>query len=113
MSRILLDENVPLGLRRLLKNHEVWHVRDTSWAGLSNGALIAAAEQAGFDILITADRNLRYRQNLAGRRLALIVLGENTWVAVRRSLRTIEDAVGKAEPGTFQEVAMMQSNEQS
>ena len=107
MSRILLDENVPLGLRRLLRSHEVWHVRDTGWAGLSNGALIAAAEQAGFGVMITADRNLRYQQNLAGRRLALIILGNNRWMTVQRNLGAIGHAVGQAEPGTFQEVAIV------
>lgn len=106
MFRILLDENIPLGLRRLLEDHEVWHVRDTGWAGLSNGALIAAAEQAGFAIMITADRNLRYQQNLQNRRLALIVLNGSNWRAVRRSLDVINLAVEKAERETFQDVVL-------
>lgn len=106
MSRILLDENIPLGLRRLLKDHDVWHVRDTGWEGLSNGALIAAAEQAGFAIMITADRNLRYQQNLQDRHLALIVFSRNNWPAVRRSLDVISLAVEKAERGTFQDVVL-------
>ncbi len=106
MFRILLDENIPLGLRRLLSGYDVWHVRDTGWAGLSNGALIAAAEQAGFAIMITADRNLRYQQNLRDRRLALIVLSHNNWPTVQRSLDTINAAIKQAKPGTFQTVVL-------
>src|SRR5579862_394457 len=64
MRRILLDENIPFGLRKLLADHDVSHATELGWEGLSNGSLIAAAEREGFEILLTADRNLRYQQNL-------------------------------------------------
>jgi hypothetical protein len=44
------------------------------WDSLANGELIEAAENGGFDVMVSADQNLRYQQNLAGRRLALVVL---------------------------------------
>jgi predicted nuclease of predicted toxin-antitoxin system len=53
--RILLDENIPFGMRRLLGGHDVKHVSEESWGGLSNGSLIAVAEAAGYEVLLTAD----------------------------------------------------------
>ncbi|WP_299788534.1 hypothetical protein [Ramlibacter sp.] len=44
------------------------------WGTLQNGALIAAAEAEGFDVFLTTDKKLKYQQNLAGRRLAIVVL---------------------------------------
>lgn len=101
MNRILLDETIPFGLSRLLGGFHFRHVRDTGWTGSSHGDLIAVAEAAGFDAMITADKNLRYQQNLAGRRLALIVIESNNWPLVRRNAR----AVSRAQPGGFDEVA--------
>lgn len=71
MHRILLDENVPAALRHLIGGHEVRPAYEMGWSGLANGELIAAAEADGFAILITADRNIRYQQNLTNRRIAL------------------------------------------
>jgi hypothetical protein len=50
----------------------VLRAAELGWQQLSNGELIASAEEQGFDLLITADRNLRYQQNLTGRRLAIL-----------------------------------------
>jgi predicted nuclease of predicted toxin-antitoxin system len=76
--RILFDKNVPVGLRRLLpKTWEIRTVVEMQWSDqLENGALLKAAE-SGFDILVTSDQNIRYQQNLTGRKLALVVLGSN------------------------------------
>ncbi|MBN8734587.1 MAG: hypothetical protein J0L64_28905, partial [Acidobacteria bacterium] len=74
--RILLDESVPQKLRLLLDARYVvvttWY---QGWSGLKNGALLEAAEGAGFDLFLTADQELAYQQNLAARRIAVIVLG--------------------------------------
>lgn len=85
MTRILLDENIPFGLRRLLPDDHVVHVTQLGGDGLSNGRLIDVAEMASFTVMVTADRNLRYQQNLAGRRLALVVLSTNRWNVIRSS----------------------------
>ena len=73
---ILLDENLPRYLKRLLVNHHVQTVQEMGWAGLKNGLLLAQAEPR-FDLLLSADKNLRYQQNLRGRALAIIVLPSN------------------------------------
>lgn len=72
--RILLDENVPRPLKRLLRSHSVSTVQEMGWAGLENGDLARVAVPAGFEVLLTADRNLAYQQNVAELGLALVVV---------------------------------------
>ena len=104
MTRILLDENIPFGLRRLLLDDHVVHATQLGWDGLSNGRLIDAAESAGFAVMVTADRNLRYQQNLAGRRLAIVVLSTNRWDVIRASPDIVTRAIRNATLGDFVEV---------
>jgi alkanesulfonate monooxygenase SsuD/methylene tetrahydromethanopterin reductase-like flavin-dependent oxidoreductase (luciferase family) len=70
MRRVLLDEGVPIGVRSLFIGFRVDTAAELGWAGLANGDLIEAAEQAGFDVMLTADQNISYQQNMTGRRLA-------------------------------------------
>jgi hypothetical protein len=72
--RILLDEQLPRQLAPLLVGHDVRTVQQELWAGLQNGALLTAAEAAGFAILLTGDQNLEFQQNLAKRSLGVVVL---------------------------------------
>ena len=72
--RVLLDNNVNHRFGALLREHEVVYARTMGWAELANGTLIAAAEAAGFDVMVTADKNMRYQQNLLGRRIGIVVL---------------------------------------
>jgi predicted nuclease of predicted toxin-antitoxin system len=74
--RLLLDENVPRALKAILSAYDVVTVQALGWAGVKNGDLVAKAE-GDFDALITADRGIRYLQNLAGRKLAIIELPTN------------------------------------
>jgi predicted nuclease of predicted toxin-antitoxin system len=72
--RVLLDEQLPRQLARHLQCHDVRTVHQQSWAGLKNGALLSEAEQAGFSVFITGDRNLEHQQNLTQRKLGVVVL---------------------------------------
>ena len=72
--RLLLDECVDERLRLLFPGHDCQTARFANLAGLKNGRLLEAAEATGFDILITVDQNIPDQQNLAGRRLSLIIL---------------------------------------
>lgn len=74
------------------------------WAALANGELIAAAERAGFQAMITADQSLRRQQNLEGCPLAFVVLSSNNWPLIRRHLDAITAALLRAEPGEVEEV---------
>ena len=71
---------------------------------MSNGALLKAAEEAGFDVLLTTDKNIRYQQNLKGRRLAIVVLGNPQRPAVHRHIDRVIEAVNAATPGSYAEV---------
>jgi len=75
--RILLDQNTPAPLRYALLGHQVETAYEKGWAKLSNGDLIAEAESAGFDLLITSDQGIPHQQNWAGRNLSLLVLSTN------------------------------------
>ena len=71
--RLLLDESVPVKLKRLLPDHVVQTVIDMGWSGVKNGELLALAAER-FDAFVTVDKNLPYQQNLAALPLAVIVL---------------------------------------
>jgi len=103
---VLFDKNIPWGLRRHLAGHTVRTTEDEGWSELSNGELLAAAEQTGFHIMLTADQRIRYQQNLTGRRLALIVLSSPAWPVVREHTTIIAAAVGRATAGSYLEVQL-------
>jgi hypothetical protein len=66
--------------------------------------LLTAAEDAGFDILLTTDKNMRYQQNLAGRKIAIVVLGQQQWPQLRPHVQRVVEAVNAATPGSYAEV---------
>ena len=105
MRRVLLDQNAPRGLRLLLSDHVVQSAYQLGWAALSNGELLAAAERAGFDVMVTGDQNLTHQQNLTGRKLAIVALTTNHWATLRANPQPIRDAVQAAEPGGYTVVA--------
>ncbi len=72
--KILLDECVTKRIKPHLPQHEVATVAEKSWSGIKNGELIAAASEAGFDILLTIDKNLQYQQNISKYALIVIIL---------------------------------------
>ena len=98
---VLLDENLPHQFRLLIEGHEVRTAAYQGWAGLSNGALLNAAEQAGFDLMVTVDKNLTYQQNFDGRKLALIILSSKRIEAIKASLPSIMEAISKVGHGRF------------
>lgn len=71
--RILLDESLPRPLGKLLTDHHVSTVREQGWASLSNGKLLREAATR-FDVLLTADQNIEFQQNLATLPLSVVVL---------------------------------------
>jgi len=101
---ILFDHSTPAPLRHALKGHRVVEAVDRGWEMLVNGALLHAAEAAGFELLLTADKNLRYQQNLTGRRIAIVVLGNAQWPVLRRYVERVVVAVDGATPGSLTEV---------
>ena len=101
---VLFDHVVPQGIARSLVGHTVVRARERGWDTLSNGDLLREAERAGFDVVVTADKNMRYQQNLEGRRIALVVLGTPQWPVVRLHLDKIAAAINSATPNSYVEV---------
>jgi len=105
--RIVFDKNVPVGVRRFLSEHEVRTFVEMPWhPQLENGELLDAAETAGFDVMVTSDQNIRYQQNLTGRKLALVVLGSNIWPVLRDHGAEVAAKVRAATPGSYAFVEM-------
>ena len=102
--RILFDHGTPSGIARSLVGHEVTEAIDRGWHTISNGELLKVAEAAGFDLLLTTDKGIRYQQNLAGREIAIVVLGNSTWRMVRLHLDRVALVVSAATPGSYAEV---------
>ena len=72
--KVLLDECVPRQLKNHLPGHQCVTVPDAGWAGKKNGELLSLAEQAGFAVFPSLDRGVEYEQNLAGRRIRIILV---------------------------------------
>jgi hypothetical protein len=102
--RILFDQGLPRGLTASLRGHDVTEARKLGWERISNGKLLNLAEVAGFDLLLTTDKNVRYQQNLAGRKISILVLGSSPWWLVRQHLDEIIASVNAAGPGSYVEV---------
>ena len=90
-------------LRRILALHEISTAFERGWSTLGNGELLAAAESE-FELLITTDRNLKYQQRLAARRLAILVLPSTSWPRISRHLPDVERAVASIAAGEYREL---------
>ena len=93
--KLLPDENLPRKLKRDLPNHEVFTVREMGWAGLENGDLLAALLAAGFEALVTGDKNIPYQQNFQRYPIPILVLNatDNTYETIRQFAPKIEAAI--------------------
>ena len=101
--KILLDECVPWPMHRLLVGHECRTAQQCGWGGIKNGDLLELAEME-FPLFITSDQNLRYQQNLAGRRIAILELSTKKLpriVATADALRAMVEAI---QPGEFRQL---------
>jgi hypothetical protein len=102
---ILFDHGTPRGLVRAFSDHTVITAQARGWDRLTNGALLKAAQEAAVDLLLTTDRQIQYQQNLAGQKIAIIVLtGTTKWSRVRMHVERIAAAVSAALPGSYTEV---------
>ena len=91
-------------IRPHLVGHSVRTTAQQGWDTLSNGDLLTVAEEAGFDVFLTTDKNLRYQQNLAGRKIAIVVLGRRQWPQLRIHIQRVIEAIHAATPGSYAEV---------
>jgi hypothetical protein len=77
--KVLFDQGTPAPLRHSLREHDIVTAFERGWQALQNGELLRTAEAEGFAAIITTDKNLRYQQNLADRRLSIVVLMTTDW----------------------------------
>jgi hypothetical protein len=101
---ILFDQGTPNPLRKLLTPHRVETAFERGWSTLKNTELLLLAEQEGFQVLVTTDKNLPYRQNPGGRRIAIVVLSTTSWQRIEKAVATVKHGIGTALPGSIREV---------
>jgi hypothetical protein len=102
--KILFDNGTPRPIAKVLVGHEVSFARRIGWHELENGDLIKNAEDAGYDLILSTDKNIRYQQNLVGRRIAIVVLRNQQWPVVKLYLDRIAAAVNGCAPSSYVEV---------
>ena len=102
---VLFDHGTPRGLSRSLEGPSVRRAQELGWDRLTNGELLVQAEKAGFEVLVTPDKNIRYQQNLANRKIA-IVIGTPLWPILRLHAELVVSAVNAATPGSYTEVGI-------
>ncbi len=87
-----------------MPDHEVATAAEREWSDLSNGDLISAAEQAGFDVIVTTDRNIRYQQNLSSRRIAIAVVLQSAWPILKGRAEDVAEAIETLQPQDYLEI---------
>lgn len=101
---VLLDHGTPRGLARYLAGHVVKSAQKQGWDRLTNGELLTQAENAGFQVLVTPDKNIRYQQNLTKRKISIVVIGNPAWPILRLHCQMVAAAVDAAIPNSYTEV---------
>ena len=73
--KILIDECLPAALKVALTalEHECETVRKAGFGSKKNGELLRLAE-GRWDVLLTSDRNIKYQQNITGRKISIVIL---------------------------------------
>ena len=104
--RIVFDQGTPVPLRRHLSGHFVDTAFELGWSNLHNGELLHRVEEHGYDLIVTTDQQLRNQQNLAGRRLAVLVLLSTSWPRIRLRVDEIQEAVDGMRAGQYREVSI-------
>jgi len=99
--QVLFDHGTPAPLAQFLTAHTVRKAKDLGWDKLSNGDLLRVAEEAGFEVFVTTDKNLNYQQNLNQHKMAIVVLGISAWPILRRHTDRVAAAIAQAQPGSF------------
>jgi hypothetical protein len=102
--RLLFDQGTPVPLRNYLSNHHIETAFDKGWDNIKNGELLRRAEADGFDALITTDQNLRYQQNLTGRKIAIAVLMTTSWPRIKNHVAAVVQIMDGLQPSDYIEI---------
>ena len=101
---VLFDEGVPRQLRALLQREGIVLLEERGWKGIKNGRLLQLAEENSFDVLVTADKNLKHQQNLKSRRIAIVVLPYNRRKWMPLLIPEIAKSLDAIRPGDYVEI---------
>ena len=72
--KILLDHNLDRRLKNHLSEYETATTQEKSWSDVLNGELLTLLEKNNFDVMLTADSNIKAQQNMANRTISILVL---------------------------------------
>lgn len=101
--KILIDESLPRYLKQPLKSHKVYTIQEMGWTGITNGVLLGRAN-GEFDVLLTADKNLRHQQNLSGSSLCIVVFPSNRLSVVKALAGHLQSILSSIKPGEIVEL---------
>lgn len=101
--KILIDEGVPVQITKALTAYTVETVQKRGWGGIGNGDLLLLAEKH-YNLFITADKNLKYQQNLTGRTVSILELSTNKRRDIEANFELIEKTVRNLRTGEFFEL---------
>ena len=101
---VLFDQGTPVNIRPFLREHIVETASQRGWDKLKNGDLLRAADDAGFQVFVTPDKNICFQQNLKNYTIAIVVLGNPQWPILRQHIDRVVAAVNAAKPGTYSEL---------
>ena len=104
--RVLFDQGTPVPLRQYLIEHSVTTAYEEGWSNLSNGDLLKSAEDKGYQIFVTTDRNLRYQQNLRDRQIAIVVLLSTSWPKIRTQTEKVCGVINVIKIGDYTEISV-------
>jgi predicted nuclease of predicted toxin-antitoxin system len=108
--RLLIDECLPRKVKMLFVDggHRCETTREAGLGGKENGELLVAAEES-FDVLVTVDRNIQYQQNIAGRKIAILIIrsASNDLEDIRPHVPAALAALRTIKPGQFVEVGVV------
>lgn len=102
--RIPFDQGTAVPLRAFLAGHVVSTAFEEGWSRLENGALLNAAEAAGFECFVTTDQRIRYQQQLSGRKIRIVVLLSTSWPKLKPRHAEIAAVISRAAEGSYPEV---------
>lgn len=102
--KLLFDQGTPVPLRQYLKPHSVETAYARGWGNIRNGDLLSRAEAEGFDALVTTDQNIRYQQNLTGRKIGIVVLLTTSWPRIKKHTTEIALVINNLKQGDYLEI---------
>jgi predicted nuclease of predicted toxin-antitoxin system len=104
--KILLDHNLDRRLKNYLTHYETATTQEQTWADVLNGELLRLAEENNFDVLLTADSNIKSQQNLSNRKISILVLRafNNRLTTHAKMIDDIYEALSEIQAGEIVEV---------